>query len=69
VVPEREDVRAGGEQLVGELRRDPGPVGDVLGVDDTEVRAELVLEAGQPLLDSVPPRRAEDIRDEEDLQA
>ena len=37
VVAERDDVDAGGEQLVGDLRRDPEAAGDVLAVDDDEV--------------------------------
>src|SRR6476660_3368033 len=37
VVTERDHVRAGSEQLVGQLRRDPGAVGRVLAVDDRKV--------------------------------
>ena len=44
VVAERDDVGAGGEQLVGELRRDAGAVGDVLAVDDADVGAELLAQ-------------------------
>jgi len=42
VVAEGDDVRAGGEQLVGELRRDAGAVGGVLAVDDREVGLVLL---------------------------
>jgi hypothetical protein len=68
VVAEREDVGAGGEQLLGELRRKPAAVGRVLGVDDAEVGAELVPERGEALLQRAAPRRPEDIGDEEDFQ-
>jgi hypothetical protein len=68
VVPERDDVRAGGEQPVGQLRRDPRPVGDVLAVDDREVGAELLPQPGQPFLDGLPPGGAEDVREEEEPQ-
>ena len=42
VVAERDHIDPGGEQLVGDLRRDPEPAGRVLAVDDYERR-------GQPL--------------------
>jgi hypothetical protein len=38
VVAERDHVDAGGEQVVGQLRRDPEAAGDVLAVDDDERR-------------------------------
>jgi hypothetical protein len=68
VVAERDHVRAGREQTVGELRRDSGAVGDVLAVDDADVRAELVAKRGQALLDGAPAGDAEDIRKKEDSQ-
>jgi hypothetical protein len=67
VVPERERVGARREQAVGEPWRDPCPVGDVLRVDDAEAGAELLLQAGQALLEGRAPRRAEDVGDEENL--
>ena len=68
VVAEREHVGAGCEQPLGEARGDAGPVGDVLRVDDAEADPELFLQRRQPFLDRRPPGRAEDVRDEEDLQ-
>jgi hypothetical protein len=68
VVAERHDVRARGEQLVGELAGDPGPVGDVLAVDDAEVGGDLYEEARQTLFDSAPPGDAEYVREKEESQ-
>jgi hypothetical protein len=68
VVAERDHVGAGGEQPLGELRRDARSVGDVLAVDDADVGAELVAQARQPLLDGPPPGDAEDVGEEEDSQ-
>ncbi len=68
VVPERDHVRARGEQPVGELRRDPGAVGDVLAVHDREVGAELCPQPGQALLDGAPAGDAEDVREKQDPQ-
>jgi len=61
VVAERHDVCAGREQLLGELRRDAGPVGDVLAVDDACVDIELFTQLRQMLLDRSPARWAEDV--------
>jgi hypothetical protein len=68
VVAEGDDVRAGGEQLVGELRRDAGAVGGILAVDDGEVGFVALAERRQVLLDRTPPGDAEDVREEEDVQ-
>ena len=57
VVAERDHVGAGGEQPLGELRRDPDAVGRVLAVHDAEADAELLAQRRQPLLDR-PPARA-----------
>jgi hypothetical protein len=46
VVAERDRVGTRREQPVGQARRDPGPVGDVLAVDDAEVDAVLLLQPG-----------------------
>jgi hypothetical protein len=67
VVAEREHVRARRQQFLRELRRDPGAIGDVLGVDDAEAGAELLLQPRKPLFDSPPAGRAEDVGNEEDL--
>jgi len=68
VVAERYDVGAGGEQAVGELRRDAGAVGDVLAVDDAQVGVELLAQRREMLLDRAPARDAEDVGEEEDPQ-
>jgi hypothetical protein len=68
VVAERDHVRAGGEQPVGELAGDPGAVGGVLAVDDADVGAELLAQRRQALLDGDAPRRPEDVGEEEDPQ-
>ena len=68
MVAERDDVRAGCEEAVGELARDARAVGDVLAVDDAHVGAELVAQRRQPFLDREPSRRAEDVCEEEEPQ-
>jgi hypothetical protein len=68
VVAERDDVGAGGQQPLRELRRQPAAVGRVLAVDDAEVRAELLAQGGQPLLDGAAAGGTEDVCDEEDFQ-
>jgi hypothetical protein len=67
VVAEREHVRTRCEQPAGESRRHARAVGDVLGVDDAEPGAELLLQARQALLDGRAAGRAEDVGDEKDL--
>jgi hypothetical protein len=68
VVAECDDVRAGGQQLVGELAGDSRAVGDVLAVDDADVRAQLVAEGGKPALDRPASGNAEDVGEKEQLQ-
>jgi hypothetical protein len=68
VVAQCDRVRARGEEPTGEPRRDPDPVGDVLPVDDAGVDAELLPQAGEPLLEGLPAGCADDVRDEEDAQ-
>ena len=68
MVAERDDVRAGREELVGELRRDAGAVGRVLAVDDREVGVVALAQRRQVLLHGAASRDAEDVREEEDLQ-
>jgi hypothetical protein len=67
-VAEREHGGAGAQQPVGELRRDPRPVGDVLAVDDADVGFVLLPEAGQSLFDRVAAGDAEDVRQKEKFQ-
>ena len=68
MIAERDHVRAGGEQSLRQLRRDPDAVGRVLAVEDAEGDAELLLQPRQPFLDGPPPGCADDVPDEEDLQ-
>src|SRR5205814_8271320 len=68
VVPERDGVGPGCEQLVRELRRDPDAVGDVLAVDDDDVGVELVTQGRQPLLDRSASRHADDVGHEQEFQ-
>ena len=68
VVAERHDVGAGGEELVGELRRDPDSVGDVLAVDDREVGVVALPQRRQVLLHGAAAGGADDVGEEEDVQ-
>jgi hypothetical protein len=68
VVAERDRVGARLQQPVGELRRDPDAVGDVLAVDDDDVGRDLVAERRQPFLDGPPPGDADDVGNEEQPQ-
>jgi hypothetical protein len=68
VVAERDHVGACGEQLVSELRGDAGTVGDVLAVDDAEIRSELLAQAAKAIFDRAPAGDAEDVREEEKSQ-
>ena len=68
VVAERDRVGAGGEDPLGELRRDAHAVGDVLPVDDADVGVELRPEIGEAGLERVAAGSADDVRDEEDVQ-
>jgi hypothetical protein len=68
VVAERDHVGACGEQLVSELRGDTGAVGDVLAVDDAEIRPELLAQAAKAIFDRAPAGDAEDVREEEESQ-
>ena len=68
MVAERDDVGAGGEELVGELRRDPDAVGDVLAVDDREVGVVPLAQRREVLLHGAAAGGAEDVCEEEDVQ-
>ncbi len=68
VIAERDHVRAGGEEPLGELRRDPHAVGDVLAVQDAEADAVLLPQVAQARLDGVAAGRADHVSDEEDPQ-
>jgi hypothetical protein len=68
VVSERDHVGTGSKQLVRQLRGDACAVGDVLAVDDAEVGAELVAQAGKAFFDGAPAGDTEDIREEEKSQ-
>jgi hypothetical protein len=68
VVPERQHVCAGGEQPLCQPRRQAGPVGRILGVDDAEADGVLLAQPAEALLDGLAPGGAEDVGDEEDSQ-
>jgi hypothetical protein len=68
VVAERDHVGARGEQLVRELGRDAGAVGDVLAVQDADIRSELLPQPVQASFDGAPSRGAEHICEEEESQ-
>lgn len=68
MIAERDDVGARREQLLGELRRDAGAVGDVLAVDDARVDVELLAQRGEALLDRPAARGAEDVGEKENSQ-
>ncbi len=67
VIAERDHVGACGENSIRELRGQSGPVGRVLAVHDAEIDLELLLQAREPLLDRASARRAEHVREKEDL--
>ena len=66
VVAQRDHVDARGEELLGDLGRDPEPAGGVLAVDDDEVRRVRVAQAGQQPEQGPAARRPDDVADEED---
>jgi hypothetical protein len=68
VVSERDHVGARREQALGDLRREPRAVGGVLSVHDAEVDVQLLAQGRQPLFDGAATGRAEDVRDEEEIQ-
>ena len=68
MVAERDDVGARSEELVGELPGDPGAVGDVLAVDDADVRVDLFTQSRKALFDGASAGNAEDVREEEKSQ-
>ena len=68
MVAERDHVGAGGQQLVGDLRRDAESVGGVLTVDDAEVDVELLAQGWQALFDRAAAWPAVDVGYEEKLQ-
>jgi hypothetical protein len=68
VIAERDDIGAGGEQTLSELRCDARSVRDVLAVDDADVGAELFAQTREAPFDRPAPRDAEDVGEEEDSQ-
>jgi hypothetical protein len=66
VVAERDDVHAGGEQLVGDLRGDPQAARGVLAVDHDEGRVVLGTQARQQGQQRPPPEPPDDVADEQD---
>ena len=68
VVAERDRVGAGGEEAVGQLRRDPDAVRDVLAVDDADRGIELRPQRRQPVLERLAAGPPDDVADEEDVE-
>jgi hypothetical protein len=68
VVAERDHVSARRQHPLRELRRDADAVGEVLAVQDAEVGAELVAEAGEALLDRPSSGAPDHVPDEQDSQ-
>ena len=66
VVAERDRVDPAREQLIGRLRRDSQPAGDVLAVDDDERRLQALAQQRQALEQGAPPDTADEIADEQD---
>ena len=69
MVPERDRVCAGGEEAVCQLGGDSDPIRDVLAVDDAECDVELRPQGGQPILECLATGAADDVADEEDVEA
>ena len=65
MVAERDDVRAGVEQLARNLRRDPLAPGRVLRVDDDDVQRRLAPKPGNPRLEQASSRASDNIADAE----
>jgi hypothetical protein len=68
VVPERDHVCSGREHAVGEARRDPDSVREVLAVENACVSIQIGAKPAQTRLDRSPPGGSDDVRDEEDSQ-
>ena len=68
VVAQRDDVDAGAEQLVGDLRRDAQAARDVLGVDHDEGRRVALDEPGQQGEQRAAAEAADHVADEEDAR-
>src|SRR5256885_587993 len=65
VVAEGDRVDPRREHLVGELGRDADAVREVLAVEDAKIRAQLLAQRWEPLLDCAPAWHADRVRDEE----
>jgi hypothetical protein len=68
VVAQRDRVDSGREEPVGEARRDPDPVGDVLPVRDADVDLEIGAQRRQTLLERLPAGGPDDVGDEQNAQ-
>ena len=67
VVAERDHVDPGGEHLVGELRRDADAPGDVLAVDDHEIRLMALTQRRQQTEQGPFAEPPDDVSDEQNL--
>ena len=68
VVAERDRVHAGGEHLLGDLRRDAEAAGGVLAVDDHESRLVALAQRRQRAQQGAAPAAADDVAHEEDAR-
>jgi hypothetical protein len=68
VVAKRDDVDAGAEQLLGDLRGDAQAAGDVLGVDHDERRIVTLAQLGQQREQRPATQPADEVADEEDAR-
>jgi len=66
MVAERERVRAGCKEALGESRRDADAVRDVLAVDNAGVDVEALAQVGQQRLDRVAAGATDDVADEQE---
>ena len=66
MIAEREAVRTGGKQPLGQLRSEPRTVGRVLCVDDHTVKVEFRAQRTEVCLDRIHAGRAVDVGQEQD---
>ena len=66
VVPKRDRVDARREQLIGDLRGDPQPAGDVLSVDDDELGRVALAQQREAVEQRAPADAPHEVADEQD---
>ena len=67
VIPGRDRVHAGIEELVADIAGDPETAGRVLAVGDHEVEAQLLPQGGNVLAHDLPPRAAHHVAYEQEF--